>query len=185
MNRILQNFFVFLAILSFITLGTSCGSKETDETAKPQAADESAGGPAGLARQAAEPAEGTSGTSEQTSKAASFKEAFKAAAATEGIFFGEVPEGFPLDFLPLYPGGEIDKSSLKDGEATLLQVVSDPKDKVFAHYRDFYTKLGWTAGDPMTVMDRTMVGFSGNGGQVDMTMINREGGKLFVALALH
>ena len=65
-------------------------------------------------------------------------DAFKKMAAKEGIYIGEIPEGFPSGLLPLYPEAKIDKSFVKEGEATLLQVVPADKDTAFAWF-----KKGW------------------------------------------
>lgn len=183
MGKGLQHVFVCLAIFSLIALGTACGSNKTDDGRDKAAASKSADKPSGEKAQQAREDVGV--PTQNTSKATSVHEALKTAAASQGIFFSELSEGFPVDFLPLYPGGTIDKSSMRGREATLLQVVPDSKDKAIAYYRNFYRDLGWTANDPITVADRTVVLFSGNGAQVDMTVIDREAGKTFVALALY
>lgn len=57
-------------------------------------------------------------------------------------------------------------------------------DSVFEYYRDHFDEIGWSAGDPFTMGNRTMVGFGGPDGGVDMTLIDQGDGKTFVALAL-
>lgn len=111
--------------------------------------------------------------------------AWRTAAASQGIYTGEIPDGFPVDFVPPHPDGSIDRSALQEGEATLLQKVPGTVDEVYAHYKGFYQGLGWSAADPITVAGRTMAGFSGDGAQVDITLIDQEDGTTFVALALH
>jgi hypothetical protein len=109
---------------------------------------------------------------------------FKEMAASKGIYFGEVPEGFPLDIIPLHPDGEIDKSAVNEEDFTLLQRVSSDKDAIFAWYKEHFEGLGWSAGDPFAFGGRTMVGFGGSDGKVDMTMSDQEDGRVFVSLVL-
>lgn len=81
--------------------------------------------------------------------------AFKAMAASEGIFFVEVPEGLPLAVISVHPNGEIDKSSIDEDDFTLLQIVTKDPDSVLAYYRDHFEGIGWSAGDPFTIGNRT------------------------------
>jgi len=183
MGKGLQHLFICLAIFSLIALGTACGSNEADVGGNKDAVSKS--GDKSPEEKAQQAVEDVGVPKQSASNAVSAPEALKTAAASQGLFFGEVPEGFPVDFLPLYPGGTIDKSSIRGREVTLFQVVPASKDKAIAYYRNFYKELGWTANDPITVSGRTMVYFSGNGAQVDMTLIDREEGKTFLALALY
>ena len=183
MGKGLKYFLVCLAILLLVAMGAACGSNQTEDEGNKTTASESAAESSGeKARQAVEDVRVPA---QNTSKTTSVQEALNAAAASQGMFFGEVPKGFPVDFLPLYPGGTIDKASIRGREATLLQVIPVSKEKAITHYREFYKDLGWTSNDPITVADRIIVNFSGNGAQVDMTLIDREEGKTFVALALY
>ena len=183
MEKGLRHLFACLAIFLLIVFGFGCGSDEIDVAGKKADTSESAEKLPGENVQQAD--QDVSVPTQNTSRADSVYEALNEASASQGIFFGEVPEGFPLAFLPLYPGGTIDKSSIRGREATLLQVVPAPKDKAIAYYRNYYRSLGWTADDPIPLADRTMVFFSGNDARVDMTLIDREEGKTFVALALY
>lgn len=181
MNTDLRSFLVCLALFSLVTLGAACGGSDTAETAAGGSEDVAA---SGSSKVKADDGKGGTAAGPELPEAASVMESFRDMAASEGIYFGEVPEGFPLDFLPLYPDGEIEQSAVDEEDFTLLQVVPGDKDTVFAWYKKFYAGLGWSAGDPMTVLDRTMVGFVGSDGEVDMTMMDRDGGKTFVALLL-
>lgn len=181
MNTMILNSLAMLALCSLIFLGTACDGTDPAEEAGGAAAEVATkSSPETPKGQSGEAAGGTLSLPE----AASAKEAFKEMAARQGIHLGEVPEGFPLDFLPLYPGGEIDKSGVKEGDFTLLQVLPADKDTVLAWYKKFYAGLGWSSGKPITVMGRTMTGFEGKDAEVDMTLMDREGGKTFVALVL-
>jgi hypothetical protein len=182
MHTVVRHFLICLALFSLVVIGGACGGSDTAEKAGGDAEPSAANTPAPKAGgdKRAETADGSLNTPE----AALMKARFKEMAAAEGIYFGEVPEGFPLDFLPLYPDGEIDKSSIGDGDFTLLQNVPGDKDTVFAWYKKFYTGLGWASGNPFTTMGRTMVGFEGSDAEVDMTMIEKDGGNTFVALVL-
>lgn len=183
MEKGLRRLFICLAILSLIACGNACGSKPADDDGNEEAASKTADE---LSEERARP---TGGDAEipphDNLTAASAHDALKTAASSQGLFFGEVPEGFPVEFLPLFPNGTIDKSSIRGREATLLQVVPASKEKVLAYYLTFYTNLGWTANNPIIAADRTLVYFSGNNSQVDMTLIDREGGKTLVALSLY
>lgn len=183
MEKGLRRLFICLTILSLIALGTACGSKPADDDGKEAAASKTADEPS--EERARPTGENTEIPPHDNSTAASAHDALQTAAVSQGLFVGEVPKGFPLDFLPLFPNGTIDRSSIRGREATLLQVVPASKDKVLAYYRNFYTDLGWTANDPITAADRALVYFSGNGAQVDMTLMDREDGKTLVALSLY
>jgi len=163
-----------------VIFGTACGG--------PESSDESAGNEAADVAAAAVSSVSEGGESNEAaapeSEAVSVADAFKAMAASEGIFFGEVPEGFPLNIIPLHPDGEIDKSSIDEDGFTLLQNVNKDVDSVLAHYKDHFDGLGWSAGSPFTMGERTMLSFEGPDGGVDMTLINQGNGKTFVALAL-
>jgi hypothetical protein len=183
MGKGLQHLFVCLAIVTIVSLGAACGSDEVEDSSKKDDISKS------VEKLSEEKVPRTDEdvrvSTQNISRTDSVHEALNEASESQGIFFGEVPEGFPIAFLPLYPGGTIDKSSIRGREATLLQVVPVPKDKAIAYYRNYYRELGWTANDPIALADRTMVFFSGNDARVDMTLIDREGGKTFVALALY
>lgn len=184
MKKGLPNILFCLLVFLLLISVAACGSNETDDSkadsvpskAVEKSDEENVRQPGGASTE--EPT--------QTTPEASVTEALKAMAASEGIYFGEIPEEFPVSFLPPFPGGEIQQASLEDGgEATLLQLVPVGKDEAFEHYRKFYDKLGWNSDDPITVAGRTMVGFSGKGSHVDMTLMDREGGKTFMALAYY
>jgi len=176
MNTFTRNLLVCLAPLAIGLFCISCGGSDSADGAAEATGSSTASGEAATG-------EVESG-SDASAESASVVEAFRKMAASEGIYIGEVPEGFPLDILPLYPDGEIDKSSVTEKDFSLLQVVPGDKDTVFAWYEKHFGKFGWSANDPITVIDRTMVGFQGKGGKVDMTLMDREEGKTFVALVL-
>lgn len=180
MIAVLRSFFVIITIGSVVILGTACGGSDSvDEGAGGGAADVAAG-PASSAPGSEETGE----TSAPKSEAVSVSDAFKAMAASEGIFFGEVPEGFPLNIIPVHPEGEIDKSSIDEDGFTLLQNVNKDTDSVLGYFVNHFDGLGWSAGAPFSMGDRTMVSFEGPDGGVDMTMIDQGNGRTFVALAL-
>jgi hypothetical protein len=184
MNRSLPNIFVCLAVFTLIISVTACGSDKTDNSQpEPPPSNTVENSVEGNALQ---PGESHTESPARTTQPSSVPEALKAMAASEGIYFGEIPEDFPVSFIPPFPGGEIQQASFEDdGEATLLQVVPVGRDEAFEHYRKHFKKLGWKSGDPMTIAGRTMVGFTGKDAQVDMTMMDRDGGKTFVALAYY
>ncbi len=177
MNTFLRNNIALIAMLALITLGIACGAPDS-EVAQEVVADPISAGDSPSS-------DSPTTVTTEDGDSASAVDALKAAANSQGIYVGEVPDGFPLQFIPLFPGGEIERSALQDGEATLLQVVPASKEDVLTHYRKFYDGLNWQRSEPITVAGRTMAGFSGGGAQVDMTMIDRGEGKTFVALALH
>lgn len=111
-------------------------------------------------------------------------DAYKKMAATQGVYIGELPDNFPSDVLPLYPGSTIDKAAVQPDGITLLQTAPADKDTVLKWFSDFYEKKGWESADPITVMNRTLTGFNSNGASVDMTVIARDNNETFVALAL-
>ncbi len=82
------------------------------------------------------------------------------------------------------PVAQIDKSSVNEEDFTLLQVIAGDQDGIFGWYKDHFKGLGWSAGDPFTFGERTMVGFGGSDGEVSMTLTEREDGKIFVSLVL-
>ena len=179
MITVLRSLLVCLALVSLAIPGIACGGSDTAEETVGGAADGAASeAPAGKEEEEA------TDNSLKSPEAAEMMAKYREMAASEGIYFGEVPEGFPLDFIPLHPDGEIDKSSTGDGDFTLLQNVPVDKDTAFAWFKDFYGDLGWTVGDPFTMGNRTMTGIDGNGGEVSMTMISQDDGSTFVALVL-
>lgn len=180
MNAILRGFVGVVALGSLVILGAACGGSDPAEETVGNGNTESAAAPDSSVSDGG----GSGGTSSTETGAASASEAFKAMAASEGIYFGEVPEGFPLAIIPVHPDGEIDKSSIDEDGFTLLQMVNNDPDSVFAYYRDHFDGIGWSAGDPFSMGDRTMVGFGGPDAGVDMTLIDQGDGKTFVALAL-
>ena len=182
MRKGLHYFFVCMSICSLIVFCTACGETDVkdgdEETVATKAPDKAPG------NKNHEVAEDTGAQQETIADTPSVKDALKAMAASEGIYFGEVPEGFPLDLLPPYPDGTIQQAASDDDGATLLQVVPDSKETVLNHYRDYYKKLGLSVDiEPVTVMGRTMVGFSGSAAEISMTLSDREDGKTFVSLA--
>lgn len=180
MNSILRNF-GFAAALGCLTIfGAACGGSDPVEDGVVSGVSNEAEAP-----DPSIPRDGDSGgVSTSKTEAVSVAEAFKAMAAGEGIFIGEVPEGFPLEVVPVHPDGEIDKSSIDEDGFTLLQNVNKDADSVFQYYEDHFDGIGWSVGDPFTMGNRTMVSFGGPDGGVDMTLIDQGDGKTFVALAL-
>jgi len=180
MIAILRSFFVIISIGFVVVFGTACGgSGSVDESADGQAA-EVAEAPVTSSPESEEAAAAPVSESE----AVSVSDAFKAMAASEGIFMGEVPEGFPLTIIPVHPQGEIDKSSIDEDGVTLLQNIKNETGPVLEYYVDHFKGLGWSVGAPFSMGDRTMIGFDGPDGDVDMTMIDQGNGITFVALAL-
>lgn len=177
MSSIRHGFLAYLVSLFVIACCASCSNSGTDG----EAADVSDPVSAAMHEDGGKADTGGTMTSPQ---AASVMDAIKAMAASQGIHFGEVPEGFPLELLPLYPGGEIDKSNVSEDGFTLLQLVPADKDTAFSWYKKHYAKMGWSDNKLITVAGRTMTGFNGKDARVDMTLIDREEGKTFVALAL-
>ncbi len=179
----MEYLFVVLATCLMIIFCTACGETGDmdggEETVATKAQEKA---PGDKIHEAAE--DEYAGVQKQTiAGASSVKDALKAMAASEGIFFGEVPEGFPLDLLPLYPGGTIEQSAIDGKGATLLQVVPASKETVLNHYRDYYKKIGLSADEAMNIGGRIIVGFSGSDAEISMTISDREGGKSFVSLA--
>lgn len=180
MNLILDKTIVVITLGSVAIFGAACGGSDSAEEtvghqeAVPAATTESSG--SGVVD--------SGGSSSTLVNSTSAADAFKAMAASEGVFIGEVPEGFPLTIVPLHPDGEIDKSSIDEEGFTLLQMVSNDPDSVHAFYREHFDGIGWSAGDPFSMGDRTMVSFGGPDARVDMTLIGQGDGKTFVALAL-
>jgi hypothetical protein len=167
-----------LACLLACTLLAACGGNDDPQPAE--------AGDVGVATGVST---GSAGEAERSTAAAAdganaVRDAIRAMAASEGMYFGEVPENFPLELLPLHPDGTIDKSAIGDGEATLLQQVAGDKNSVLSWYSEHYRRLGWSADDPVSAMGRTMVSFEGPDASVSMTLIEREDGTTFVALAL-
>lgn len=176
MNLTTRSFPVRFAFL-FLAAGlVACGSSGNGDSPTGVSAADTAAMPADTNK--------APGSSAALPEAVSIADAIKDMAASSGIYIGEIPEGFPVDFMPLYPGGEIDKSSVKEDAVTLLQLAPADKETVFAWYKDFYRGIGWSDSKPVTVAGRTLTGFKGKNGRVDMTLIDREEGKTFVALAL-
>ncbi len=181
MITVLRTLLVCLILVSLPVLGIACGGSDSAETAAGETADVATpGSPDATEEKKAESSDDSLSSPEAAMMVAKYKEM----AASEGIYFGEVPEGFPLDFIPLHPDGKIDKSSTGGGDFTLLQNVPAEKDTVFAWFKDFYSDMGWTVGDPFTMGNRTMTGIDGNSGEVSMTMITQDDGSTFVALVL-
>lgn len=186
MSTVLRSFLVCIALGSLIVFSVACGGSGADETASGEdvagksVENAAPDGPSVKPEQKGE----TTDISQDSPEAAIMKGKFKEMAATEGIYFGEVPEGFPLEFIPVHPEGEIDKSSTGDGDFTLLQNVAGDKDSVFAWFKDHFEGLGWSVDAPFTMGDRTMIGVDGRDATVSMTLIEKDGGKTFVALVL-
>ncbi len=184
MKKSLPSILFYLAVFSLMISVAACGSNETDDSK----ADST---PSKVAEKSVEEndpqtAPALPDKSDHTAPAAAMPEALKAMAASEGIYFGEIPEDFPVSVVPPFPGGEVEQASLEDnGEATLLQVVPVGKDEALEHYQKFYGRLGWNSDEPITIMGRTVVGFTKKDSQVDMTLMDRDGGKTFVALAYY
>lgn len=177
---LIRNFGVVVAIGLVVILGTACGGSDSSDEGVGGGASDAAAAPVSQVSENSESNEASAPKAE----GASVADAFKAMAASEGIYFGEVLEGFPLDIIPLHPDGEIDKSSIDEDGFTLLQNVDQNNDSVLAHYQKHFDGLGWSAGAPFTMGERTMLSFEGPDGGVDMTLINQGNGKTFVALAL-
>ena len=190
MFRVPRSILVCLTLISLVMLGTGCGGSEPSETGSGGVAEAAAPSTQEKTGEVAEQPAGGGGRdgagAEQMNvrDAESVIEAFKEAAALEGIYFGEVPEGFPLDIIPVHPDGEIDKSSVDPDSFTLLQVIEGSKDSVFDWYKDHFEGLGFAAGDPFEFGGRTMVSFAGSDGEVSMTMSEQEPGRIFTSMAL-
>jgi len=171
---------VFLLMLSV----AACGSNEADDSEAnsiPSKAVEKS-----IEENSPQTSEALADKSAQTAPESAVPQALKAMAASEGIYWDEIPEDFPVSIVPPFPGGEIQQASMDDnGEATLLQLLPVGKDEALEHYSKFYDDLGWKSDDPMTIMGRTLLSFTRKGSNVDMTLIDRDGGKTFVALAYH
>jgi len=176
-SRSLSIWFALFTLL----LVVACGGGDTAETTADGLGDTAAAKTAvpGGADQA-EPAGGSVASPEAESVA----EFFKDMAATKGIYFGEVPEGFPLDIITLHPDGKIDNSAVNEEDFTLLQMVTGDKESIFGWFKDHFDDIGYRAGNPFTMGNRTMVGFTGSDGEVSMTLIDKEDGKVFVAQVL-
>lgn len=180
MHTFLRSLFTVLTLFSLVLIGAACGGSDTSEPAAGDVAGAAASStPAAKAGagNAAEPTEGSMPSPEAAAMMAKYREM----AAQEGIYFGEVPEGFPTDIIPVHPDGAIDKSSTGNGDFTLLQVVDRDKDSTISWFRDHYKGLGFNVNDPVTVMGRTMVTGGGPAGELSLTFIDREEGKTFVA----
>jgi len=183
MNAVLRSTFTVFALFALVLFGAACGGSDTAEEAS---GDDAGGAVSSTPAPAAggEKKAASSDNSMQTPEAAMMQSKFKEMAAQEGIYFGEVPEGFPTDIIPVHPDGAIDKSSTGNGDFTLLQVVAGDKDSTISWFRDHYKGLGFNVNDPVTVMGRTMVTGGGPAGELSLTFIDREEGKTFVAQVL-
>ncbi len=181
MRKVPRSLLVCFALFSLVLLSVACGGSDTAATADGDDTDVAvAGDPATEEKAEA----GKSPEPINVRESASVIDAFRDAAALQGIYFKEVPEGFPLNIIPLHPDGEIDKSSVNEEDFTLLQVIAGDKDGIFGWYKDHFEGLGFEAGNPFTMGTRTMVGFGGSDGEVSMTLSELEDGKIFVSLVL-
>lgn len=99
------------------------------------------------------------------------------------ISFKGMPDGFPVELIPPYPDGEVERSALTDGRGTLLQTSSDSPEKVLAYYENFYKEKGFRQNKPVTVMGRIMLGFDSDDEGISMTLQVRDDGKTFFSLA--
>ena len=181
MNKTARYLFACIATCSFLMLFAACGENETENGVNTTAAPAGAGSDRGeRPGDAADPAGAAGDVSSQESAVTN---ALRTLAASEGIYFGEIPEDFPTNLLPPYPGGTITQAAIQDDGATLLQIVPATKEKVYDHYRAYYKKIKITAAEPVTIMGKTMVGFSGKNAEISMTLKDNEDGTTFVALA--
>ena len=183
MNAVLRTSLVVITLFAMVVFSPGCGGSDSAEQASGDGAggaDSSTPAPAAGGSQKAE----ASDKSLQTPEAAMMKAKLKEMAAQEGIYFSEVPEGFPLEIIPVHPDGAIDKSSTGNGDFTLLQAVAQDKDSTMGWFREHYEDLDFNLGDAITVMGRTMITGSGPAGELSLTFIDQEEGKTFVAQVL-
>jgi len=184
MKKGLSSILSYLAVFSLMLSVAACGSNEavdSETNSTPSKAVEKS-----VEEKAPQASEALADKPAQAAPESAVPQALKAMAASEGIYFDEIPEDFPVSIVPPFPGGEIEQAAIDDnGDATLLQLLPVGKDEALKHYSKIYDDLGWKSDDPITIMGRTMVGFTKKGSNVDMTLIDREGGKTFVALAYH
>jgi len=155
---------LILSLLMLIIL-SSC-SKESDQTPSSQKSKAQHKEKTELSEHTAQPTQKTIQVDDSTA-----------------ISFKGMPEGFPVDLLPPYPKGEIDRSALSEGEGTLLQTSTDSLEIVLAYYTKLYQKKGFKREEPITFAGRTMRGFNKSGMSISMTLQTRDDGKTFFSLA--
>ena len=97
---------------------------------------------------------------------------------------GEVPDGFPTNILPLYPGAEVDRAALQPNEATVLQTSSDSEEKILAFYTKKYEAHGFETRNFVKVGGKNLGGFDRPECTIGMTLRSREDGKTFFSLDL-
>ena len=173
-----------LAILSLFLLvipGVACGGSDTAEKAEVAADGAATGGTSEtVGKVSGEAADQTA----DSPGAAAVYEKIKAMAAADGLYFKEVPEGFPLEFIPLHPEGTILSSSVGKGDFGMSQSIPGTKDDIYAWFKTFYGELGWSPDDPRTVGSKTLAGFDGPDVMVSMALDTLPDGDILVDLLL-
>ena len=124
--------------------------------------------------------------SDHAGKSPALKEALKNLSniSQPVITPSEVPDGFPTNILPLYPGGEVERAALQPNEATVLQTSSDSEDDILAFYTKKFTVHGFKKENFVKVGGKNLGGFKGPDCTIHMTLQAREDGKTFFSLVL-
>jgi len=100
------------------------------------------------------------------------------------IAVGKVPEDFPIEVIPLYPGAEIERAALQPNEATVLQTSADSEEAILAFYTKKFAANGFKKENFVNVGGRNLGGYKGPGCTIHMTLQAREDGKTFFSLVL-
>ena len=105
-----------------------------------------------------------------------------ATGSAVAITNGKLPEGFPTNILPLYPGAAIEAAAINGNEYTLLQVSADRDDQLVKHYDKLFREAGWKKESSVTVSGTYYGGWHKDGDQIDMTATKRGDNESFISL---
>ena len=98
---------------------------------------------------------------------------------------GNLPEGWPAEVLPQYPGSKIQSAAINEGEYTLLQTSADADNEVVKFYDKHFREAGWKKTDSQTVMGTYIGGWEKADFAIDMTCRKEDSGGSFVSLVYY
>jgi len=87
---------------------------------------------------------------------------------------GALPEGFPEDFLPVYPGAEVLQATVTDNDALLTIGVGDSTEQVLQFYQEYWTSRGWQMSVEVAGTQRSAASFESDGNTINLSISHED-----------